>query len=158
MTTFNILRFIHLLFYFLVAVQLTYYVYLMGDALKLVNIASFLDERRIVHPMVLHKHKAVYYLTLFLSLLVIAISLRYDRFTSITYTIAFICLVTEVIIAVKGNGPLNELVQQFSSHESVHNWEEIRSEWIRLIKLRGYIILVGMTAIFAGLIFRINTK
>lgn len=151
MITFNLIRMTHLLLYFLVAVQLVYYFYLMGDALQLVRIESFLDERRIVHPLVMQRHQLVYYACLLTSLVMVGLSWRDANWFSLAlYGLALVCLVADVVIALKGNNPINTQVQEAVAGL---DWEALRSDWIRLIKIRGGIISVGMLSLFVGLVF-----
>lgn len=155
MLTFKIIRLLHLVVYFFIAAQLVYYFYLMGDALKQVSIGTFLEERRVVHPLVVKKHQMVYYFGLFLSLLMVVLAQRQQSpLTLVTCSIAFVCIVAEVIISLKGNAPLNTLVQQYSLVDTTTDWEAVRRKWIELIKIRGLLITIGILSLFAGLVFK----
>ncbi|RYY93685.1 MAG: hypothetical protein EOO11_19300 [Chitinophagaceae bacterium] len=149
-----LLRLLHLLLYFVVAVQLVYYLYLMGDALQQVSIGAFLEERRIVHPLVMKRHQAVYYACLATSVLMLFLAWRERTALGfVPHAIALLCLVADIVIAMKGNGPINTQIQAAVAAPGT-DWEALRTQWLTLIKTRGAVISAGMLALFIGLVWR----
>ena len=155
MMTYKIIRLIHLALYFIVAVQLTFYVYLMSDALKQISISSFIEQRKVVHPLMSARHQWLYYAVLILSLVMVLWSFRTEtKWTFVSFLIAFFCVVADVLIAVRGNGPINSLIQATPMSASNIDWELLRERWLEFINLRGVIIMAGMLSLFVGLVFR----
>ena len=76
MVAIKIIRLLHVISFLIITSQLLYYVFLMGDALKMVNIESFIDERKIVDPMVRQRHIPFYYAALLLGIILMVMHYR----------------------------------------------------------------------------------
>jgi hypothetical protein len=150
MTTTNIFRVLQLLAYFLVTIQLTYYLYLMGDAMKQVSLDNFFEQRKIVHALVMKKHQPVYYICLALSLLVIILTIKQpSSMVFICSCIAFLCLIIDIVIAMKGNGPINNASENYFPG-AAGNWEAMRLQWLKFINIRGVFSSIGFLSLMAS--------
>ena len=76
MITLKILRFLQLLTVLVVASQLMYYLFAMGEALKLISINGFLEQRQAVDALVAKRLRIAYYAALLLTLAVAVCSAR----------------------------------------------------------------------------------
>jgi hypothetical protein len=156
MTTTNIFRVLQLLAYFLVTIQLTYYLYLMGDAMKLVSLDNFYEQRKIVHTLVMKKHQPVYYVCLALSILMIILTIKQPAsIVFICSCIAFLCLIADIIIAMKGNGPINNASENYISG-AAGNWEAMRLQWLKFINIRGVFSTIGFLSLLTSWVLHKN--
>ena len=154
MTAIKIIRFLHLVCFLIVTSQLLYYVFVMGDAMKLTSIGNFIEQRKIVDPMVHQRHVPFYYACLLLGLLLLLMQFRqWNSWLFITTALATLLLVTDIIIALKGNVPINQYINQYKPGTEDSLIEQLRLKWIGLIKLRGLISMAGMVILIAGLVF-----
>lgn len=150
MTTTNIVRVLQLSAYFLLTIQLTYYLYLMGDAMKLVSLDNFFEQRKIVHSLIMKKHQPVYYLGLLLSLLAVVLTVKQPgSVVFICSGIAFVCLCADVLIALRGNGPINAATADYVSGKA-GNWEAMRLQWLRFINIRAIFSVIGFASLMAS--------
>lgn len=155
MTTIKLIRLLQLFTYLVVVSQLAYYVFVMGDALKMVSIGNFVEQRKIVDPMVHQRHAPFYYAALILTFVVL-IS-HYKEWNSgifITTAIALLCLIADVYLGLRGNGPINTLVNQTAMGSPGIDWEGLRQKWIHLIKIRGMISMAGFVSLLTGLVWK----
>jgi hypothetical protein len=153
MTTIKIIQLLQLVSYLLVTSQLLFYLVILIDALRVVSLQNFLEQRKVINTLFEGRFKAMYYACLVLSLTVVVISIKdVSSPIFITSLIAFICLVADVVLTIKGNGPLNARTNTYVVGQR-GNWEELRIDWLRFIKYRGYFSTIGMISLLAGLVF-----
>lgn len=153
MTSVKIILMLYLACYLMVSAQLIYYVIVMGEALKKIPIQHFLQLRKLIDPLVVTRYRWVYGLCLVLSASAMLLS-QYDTFSAVDIylVISFACLVLDIALALKGNLPLNTLVNAGTLGEHWLKWEILRIKWIRLIRYRGVISGVGMVTLLVGLV------
>ncbi|HEY0749893.1 MAG TPA: hypothetical protein VGD26_01980 [Chitinophagaceae bacterium] len=155
MTTIKLIRLLQLFTYLIVVSQLAYYVFVMGDALKMVSIGNFVEQRKIVDPMVHQRHVPFYYAALILTLVMLI--WHYKEWNSgifMTTAFALLCLIADVYLGLKENGPINTLVNQTAMGTPGIDWEGLRLKWISLIKIRGMISMAGFVSLLTGLIWK----
>jgi hypothetical protein len=152
MTLFNSIRFLHLASYLLITSQLLFYIYILSDALRIVPINNYLELRKTIDSGFGSRFSLMYYSCLALSLVVVLMSPgKPTSVVFITSLIALICVIADVLIAMKGNVPLNQLTNDYTQHNGT-DWNTIRSQWLKLIGYRAVITVSGMLALFAGLL------
>lgn len=151
MMTIKIIRLLQLISYLLVTSQLLFYLFALCESLQVISIENFLEQRKVMHTMMEGRFKLMYWVCLFLSIAVVALSIKKPgSLLFITSVIAFVCLVIDIAIALRGN-PLNSLMMA-SIHDVGNNWEEVRDQWLRLIQYRGIFITAGMISLLTGLV------
>ncbi|HEX2629586.1 MAG TPA: hypothetical protein VHM26_11250 [Chitinophagaceae bacterium] len=148
------LRLLHILSYLLITGQLMYYFFVMGDALKMSGIGNFVEQRKIVDPLVQQRHIPVYYACLALSVLVLIVLVKnWNPVLFFTALIALLCLGADILIALRENAPINSFINKHHIGEEGIDWEGMRSRWIMLIKIRGAISMAGFISLLIGLIW-----
>ena len=155
MTIIKILRLLQILAYLVLVSQLLYYLFVMGDAMKLVGIDNFVEQRKIVDPLVKQRHVPFYYASLVLTLLTLASN--YKQWNSIVFictAIAFVCLIADVYLGQTENGPINSLIHETATGAEGVDWEELRTKWIDMIKIRAMIITTGFASLITGYIWK----
>ncbi|MGB8190336.1 MAG: hypothetical protein WCF67_00395 [Chitinophagaceae bacterium] len=151
MTAMKILRFIHILAYLVITGQLMFYFFVMGDALKAVGIENFVEQRKIVDPLVRQRHVPVYYACLFLSVVIVILLAKHWRSPLFLSSLAaLVCLVLDVVLAQRENGPINATINNTAMGTPGVDWEGLRTHWINMIRLRGAISMAGFISLLAG--------
>jgi uncharacterized membrane protein len=152
MTTIKILRLLHLAAYVILSSQLMYYVFVMGDALKLISIESFMEQRKVVDPLVQQRHIPVYYAGLILTLALLILQFKqWNSFGYVSLAIAGLLLLADVFLSLTYNVPLNKLINNPGNVRNV-NWDNVRMEWIYFIKMRALVSMVGLAVLLAGML------
>ncbi len=159
MTIIKTLRLLQLVSYTIVASQFIFYLIILSGALRNVSITNFLEQRRAVDGLMQQRWKVVYYSCLALSTVMVAVSARQPgSWVFITSVIAMLCLVVDVVLALKGNEPINRMVNLAAltpkpPKGDFSNWEDLRVQWLRLIEIRGVITVSGLGALLVGLVW-----
>jgi|SRR5688572_25182426 len=154
MIAINIVRLLHLMSYLIVTSQLLFYLVILGDAMKMISLNNYFEQRRVIDTLMTRRFRMIYYACLLLSLVTTMLA-GIDPTSPffISTMVAFLCVVIDVIIAQKKNIPLNSLSNTYVTGNENQEWEHVRNEWLKFIQYRGAFIVVGMTALLIGLVF-----
>lgn len=153
MTT-KILKISQLVVYLIITSQLLFYLIILSDSMKQISLPSFIELRKVVDPLMESRFRTIYYSGIILTLAVVILSARKpDSSLFITSSIAMVCLIVDVTIALKGNVPINALINAYTPGDTTQNWSALRLEWLKLINIRGGFITVGMVSQLIGLIW-----
>ena len=153
MRTLKVIEFLYLALYVIISSQLIYYLLVMSDALRLVSIDNFMELRKAIDPIFKKRLSYVYYTCLALNI-VLLVMRRGDLF-SLSYAalvVASLCLVTDLVIAVKGNIPVNNQISIYVSGSSEYDWQALRKDWLSYITYRGIANVIGTLSLLAGLV------
>jgi hypothetical protein len=154
MIVIHIVRLLHLMSYLIVTSQLLFYLVILADAMKMISLNNYFEQRRVIDTLMNRRFRIIYYACLLLSLLTTLLAGFAPRSPFfISTTVAFLCVVIDVIIAQKKNIPLNRLSNTYVTGSENQEWEHIRTEWLKFIQYRGAFIVVGMIALLIGIVF-----
>lgn len=143
-----------LVVYLIITSQLLFYMIILSDSLKQVSLPNFIELRKVVDGLMEGRFRIIYYSGLILTLAVVILyAKKPDSILFITSTIAMVCLIIDVTIAMKGNIPINALINAYTPGDTTQDWSALRLEWLRLVNIRGAFITVGMVSQFIGFIW-----
>lgn len=72
----------------------------------------------------------------------------------ITTAIALVALIADILITVKGNLPVNDIINSWSPDNFPSNWTDYRDKWFRIFQYRQVINIIGFVSLLIGVIFR----
>lgn len=149
------IRLLHLLSYLIITTQLMYYLFLMGDALKLVHIDNFLEQRQVVDRLIQQRHVPVYYVCLALSILMVGLHAKqWCSPVFISSALALTCLIVDVTIARGEVSNINNIVNSHPAGAAGIDWQGLRLQWLHLIKVRGIFSTAGFVFLLIGLLWQ----
>jgi hypothetical protein len=96
---------------------------------------------------------AVYAALLFNLLLVVSTAVNAGSLLFITPVISLIALVADVLLTIKGNMPINKLINTWTADRYPADWESYRDRWLAIFRYRQLCNLTGFTCLLAGAIF-----
>ena len=150
------LRLLHLLSYLLVTSQVLFYLFILCDALKMISLENYFEQRKVIDTLMGSRFRLMYYSCLALSVLAVVFSVKQPTsLFFITAMAALIFLMLDLAITVKGSLPLNALANTFDGSEKV-DWNNVRIQWLDYMKYRGIAATLGMISLLAGLVFEKN--
>ena len=150
------LRLLHLLSYLLVTSQVLFYLFILCDALKMISLENYFEQRKVIDTLMGSRFRLMYYSCLALSVLAVVFSVKQPTsLFFITAMAALIFLMLDLAITVKGSLPLNALANTFDGSEKV-DWNNVRIQWLDYMKYRGIAATIGMISLLAGLVFEKN--
>ena len=152
----KITLFITLLMYALVISQSFFYILAMSTTLKKMRAQTYIETRNLLTQNLKTPLQVVYYTTLAASVLLTAFCVVNPAgLLFITSVIALIALLADVLFALKGNIPLNNFINSWTTANYPYNWRQYRSKWFTLYHVRQALNITGFVSLLAGLIFGI---
>jgi hypothetical protein len=126
----------------------------MAGATKSMQPATYIESRQLLDKQLGKSLSYVYYLALLSSIALVTFC--FVNPNGLMFMCSFISLgtlVADVVIAVKGNLPLNKTINSWSNSEYPANWQEYRSRWFRFYTTRQTLNVIGFISLLTGIIF-----
>jgi hypothetical protein len=86
-------------------------------------------------------------------LLVIATARNYRSALFFAAAFSFLALIVDTLLTLKGNVPLNDLINTWTATGYPVDWSQTRSEWLRIFHYRQVVNGSGFVILLAGAIF-----
>jgi hypothetical protein len=153
----KITLFITLLSYAFVISQSLFYLLAMARVLKTMQPATYIESRQLLDKNLQVSLKSVYYLALIASIALASFCVVNPSGLLFTCSIiALLTLVADILLSLKGNVPLNGIINSWTTTEYPANWETYRSRWFTIYTIRQAANITGFVSLLAGLIFGSN--
>jgi hypothetical protein len=150
----KITLFITLILYALVVSQSFFYILAMSNVLKNMQPATYIESRKLLDKNLRGSLPVVYYSALIASIALVTFCvINPSGVLFICSILALAALVTDVVLTIKGNRPINETINTWSASDYPADWKEYRSKWFSVYKLRQVANIIGFISLIAGLIF-----
>jgi uncharacterized membrane protein len=153
MATKIILLFTVLSYSFIVSQSFMYILSLKQAQLNL-SANAYIEIRKQIDDNMRRKFKYPIYLALLANLLLLIFTVQNPGSLSfITGAVAFIALVIDTLITVKGNLPVNDIINEWSADNYPANWADYRTKWLRLFQYRQIANITGFLSLLIGVVF-----
>lgn len=150
----KITLFVTLMLYAVVISQSFFYILAMSNVTKSMRPSTYIESRQLLDKNLQNTLKAVYYLTLASSVLLVSFCVTNPSgFLFISSVIALISLLIDVALTLKGNVPLNKVINTWTASDYPSNWKEYRSKWLSIYSIRQTVNIIGFVSLLAGLVF-----
>jgi len=147
--------FINLLLYSIIVSQSFMYMIALRNVQEQLNAAAYIQLRKLIDQNFLRKFKPVMYASLVSGLVLIVLCfIDGSEFFRIASVIAYLALLTDVALTVKGDLPINAIINSWSEENYPADWSSYRSKWLQYFSGRqaaniaGFVVLIA-TAVFA---------
>ncbi len=67
--------------------------------------------------------------------------------------IGLLALVAEILLTLKGNLPVNDVINSWTPGQVPANWESIRDKWFNIFQYRQIASISGFASLLIGAIF-----
>lgn len=71
----------------------------------------------------------------------------------ISSVIAWILLIVDILITLKGSMPINNKINSWSTENYPADWEMCRTKWLTLFHKRQIANIIGFLSLLAGAVF-----
>lgn len=150
----QIILFFTLLFYSIVAAQSISYIISLTDVQKKMNANEYIVFRKLTDKNFRLKFTKIVYATMLLNLaLVIVTIIHFNILLLVCAVISFLAFVIDVLLTLKGNLPINDIINTWSAENYPSNWTEYREKWFGFFLLRQFAELVGFVSLLVGAVF-----
>ena len=153
MTT-KIILAITLLVYAIIASQAFMYMLSLKQVQLNLGATSYTEIRKLIDISMRASFKYVIYAALLANvLLVIATAKNPGSLVFITATFALLALVAEIVLTLKGNLPINDVINTWSADTIPANWTAFRDKWFIIFQYRQIASITGFISLLIGAVF-----
>lgn len=118
---------------------------------------AYIELRKLLDINFRAKYKYVVYASLISNIFLVAASWYVNNeFLLIFSSIALLSLMVDVALTIKGNMPINKRINGWLPDNYPDNWEEYRSQWLRIFCFRQIANLTGFACLITGAVFGMN--
>lgn len=151
---FDLVCFLTLLFYTLTVSQpLFYWIALTATSRKL-SAPAYIEMRNHIDNQMQKRGPAMYYGTLSACVVLVVLALmQAGALPRITSFIALLALITDITLMMKGNVPINAVIQKWTPDSYPADWQEYRDRWLNIFGYRQVALFIGFTSLLAGVVF-----
>lgn len=153
MTT-KIILTITLLAYSVIASQAFMYMLALKDVQLNLQGSTYTIIRQLIDTFMRNNLKYVIYAALLSNLLLMLSEIKTPgSLQFITASIAFIALVIDVVLTLKGNLPINNIINTWSADTYPSNWMQYRDQWFVIFGYRQLAVISGFVSLLIGTVF-----
>jgi len=119
--------------------------------------SSYIELRKLLDANFRVNYKYVVYAALFTNLFLVLVNIQSPgSLLFIASAIAFIALMTDTVLMMKGNMPINKLINTWSVDNYPANWEYYRTKWLRIFYYREIATMAGFISLLIGAVFGVK--
>ena len=148
-------QFTQILLFCVIAGQAFFYFIGGTAALKNVSATAFIEQRKAIDAEIAPYLKVIYPLTIVISVAMLAL-LRQQIGSALFVLSAIACLlvIIDLVIAIKGSIPLNQLINTWSLDAYPGNWHVVRDQWLTYLNYRQFCGITGLLCLLVGIIWK----
>lgn len=153
MTTRIILLFTLLAYSIIVSQSFIYILALKHVQLNL-DANAYIELRKLIDASMRANFKYVIYAALLSNLALVIFTIKHPgSLLFISASVALVALIVDVLLTVKGNLPINDVINTWSSNSYPTNWEEYRTKWLYFFQYRQIASITGFISLLIGALF-----
>jgi hypothetical protein len=146
-----------MLAYSVIVAQSYMYIIAMKNVQHCMQAESYIELRKLLDVNFRANYKYAVYAALILNLLLVIITCKNPgSLLFITGAIAFVALVADVLLMMKGNMPINNLINTWTADNYPADWAGYRAKWLRIFLYREIVTISGFTSLVSGAVFGIK--
>ncbi|MEI9912934.1 MAG: hypothetical protein WDO71_26815 [Bacteroidota bacterium] len=143
-----------LLAYSIIVSQSFMYILALKDVQLTLEAGPYTELRKLIDASMRGNFKYVVYAALLTSLLLVLSTIKNpDSLLFITAAIAFVALIADTLLTVKGNLPVNDIINSWSSDNAPANWKDYRAKWFTIFQYRQIANITGFVSLLIGAVF-----
>lgn len=137
----------------IVSQSFMYILALRGVSLRL-DSSTYIELRKQIDRSMRATFKYAMYSGLLLNLvLVVATARNPVGVLFISSAVAFIALIIDTMITLKGNIPMNNVINNWTPGSHPANWSDFRERWLTFFRYRQIANITGFISLVAGAVF-----
>jgi hypothetical protein len=145
---------ITLLAYAMIASQAFMYMLSLKQVQLNLGADSYTEIRKLTDISMRASFKYVIYAALLANVLLVLLAAKApSSLVFCTATIALLALVAEIVLTLKGNLPINDIINTWSADSVPANWTAFRDKWFTIFQYRQIASITGFISLLIGAVF-----
>jgi uncharacterized membrane protein len=150
----KILLFLNLVIYSVIVSQSFMYMIALRNVQESMGAASYIEIRKLLDRNFLKKFKPIVYAALLLGFaLMLTAIFQSTGLLLAGSVVAFAGLLLDVLLIVKGDMPINHVINSWSAESYPENWQTYRSKWLYWFSFRQVANISGFLALLLAAVF-----
>lgn len=150
----KILLFLNLVIYSVIVGQSFMYIIAMRNVQESMGAASYIELRKLLDRNFLKKFKPVVYTALLLGFALVLTAIFQSSGLFLAGSIvAYVGLLIDVMLIVKGDMPINRIINSWTPETVPDDWFQYRSKWLYWFSLRQVANISGFIALLLAAVF-----
>ena len=150
----KIILLITLLAYSIIVSQSFMYILALKYVQLNLEFNTYTEIRKLIDLSMRANFKYVIYAALLGNLLLVIINIKNPvSLIFITSTISLVALIADILLTLKGNLPINDIINTWSSDNYPKNWSEVRMQWFNIFQYRQIANITGWISLLIGVVF-----
>lgn len=151
----NFVFFLTLFFYAFTASQPLFYWMAVTGASRNMGAPAYIEMRNRIDDQMRKRGPLVYYSTLVATLaLAVFATIQGEPVVRMVSYIASMGLVTDIMLMMKGNIPINAIIQNWTPERYPADWQIYRDRWLKIFGYRQIALCIGFFSLLAGAVFK----
>jgi hypothetical protein len=143
-----------LLAYSMIVSQSFMYILALKNVQLNLDANAYIELRKLIDTSMRANFKYVIYAALLGNLLLVISTVKNPgSVLFIAAVIAFIALIADTLLTVKGSLPINDTISTWSIDNYPTNWADYRIKWFRIFQYRQMANIIGFVCLVIGSIF-----
>lgn len=148
---------ITLLAYAMIASQAFMYILSLKQVQLNLDANAYTEIRKLIDTSMRVSFRYVIYAALLSNVLLVIITAKTpSSLVFITASIALLALVVEVALTLKGNLPINDVINTWSAEAIPANWTTFRDKWFTIFQYRQIASITGLVSLIIGAVFGVK--
>lgn len=150
----NIIILLTLLAYSIIVSQSFMYILALKHVQLNLKASPYTEFRKLIDTSMRRNFKYVIYAALLTNLILVVSAFKSpDSLLFITASIGFVALIADTLLTVKGNLPVNDIINSWSSDNYPANWADYRTKWFNIFQYRQVANIIGFVSLLIGAVF-----
>jgi len=144
----------NILAYSFIVGQAYMYIIALTNVQKNMDAPSYIELRQAIDKNFMAKYKWVVYVSLLTSVLLWVFTAGNPTgFLFISSAVALLALMVVHVLTLKGNLPINKVINGWTKDNYPVDWETYRTKWLHIYSIRQVAAIIGFTSLLLGAVF-----
>lgn len=150
----DLIYFLTLLFYAVTVSQPLFYWIAFTATSRNMSAPAYIEMRNHIDNQMRKRGPVMYYGTLAACLLLTILSFTQANLVlRAASLIALPALITDITLMMKGNVPINNMIQKWTPESYPTDWQVYRDRWLNIFSYRQIALCIGFVSLLAGAVF-----
>jgi hypothetical protein len=153
----KIILLLTVLAYSVIVAQSYMYIVALKNVQTVMSGGSYIQLRKLLDANFRANYKYAVYATVITNMLLVLINIKSpNSILLLTASVSFIALITDLLLMMKGNMPINNLINSSTPVHYPDNWAKYRAKWLQIFFYREIVVITGFISLVIGALFGIK--
>lgn len=140
--------------YSMVVSQSFMYILALKNVQNNLDANAYTQLRKLIDASMRSYFKYVIYATLLGNLLLVISTVKNPgNVLFMAAAVALVALIADILLTLKGNLPINDIINTWSEGNIPDNWTDYRAKWFAVFQYRQIASIIGFVCLMIGVVF-----